>query len=45
MSFEPSQVLDKLDSTRPQGRLLNFLMCDQSEVQARVCEKYLHIYL
>jgi hypothetical protein len=41
MIFEPSlaRLLDKLSSTRAQGRLLNFSMCDQSGVQARVCEQ------
>jgi hypothetical protein len=40
MLFEPSRVLD-----RARARLLNFLMCDPSKVQVRVCEQPLYIYL
>jgi hypothetical protein len=45
MSFEPSRVLNKLGSTQAQARLLNFLICQPSGIQTRVCEQPLYIYL
>jgi hypothetical protein len=38
------RLLDKVGLTRVRSKLLKFSMCDQSVVQARVCEQFLYIY-